>query len=284
MKKLPFVKIHGTGNDFVVLHEKDIEELSINLNESFIQKICNRSFWIGSDGLLVVTSSKKADFGYDMYNPDWSKAEMCGNGIRCYMRYLIENKLTEKTKVNVETPAWILEVAFEDNLFTVNMGSPTKMKDITFKNKKLWDRFFLKASGKDFLFTPVSMGNPHAVIFLNEPVKDFDLRTYGPLIENNTEIFPERTNAEFINVISDTQINMRVWERGAWETLSCGTCACAWVVAGILAWFLKKDTFIKVSLIWWILYIKWSWYEKDNLTLKWNSEIICDWFYYIQTY
>jgi len=111
------------------------------------------------------------------------------------------------------------------------MGAPKKIKELSFENKKLGDRFFLKADGRDFLFTPISMGNPHAVIFLNEPVKEIDLRMYGPLIENNTEIFPERTNVEFINVLSDTQINMRVWERGAGETLSCGTGACASVVA-----------------------------------------------------
>lgn len=282
MKKLPFVKMHGTGNDFIVLYEKDINDREVELTESFIQKICNRNFGIGSDGLLVVANSDKADFKYDMYNPDWSKAEMCGNGIRCYMRYLLESGLTEKKNVKVETLAWLLDVYYEDNLFTVNMGAPKKIKELSFENKKLGDRFFLKADGRDFLFTPISMGNPHAVIFLNEPVKEIDLRMYGPLIENNTEIFPERTNVEFINVISDTQINMRVWERGAGETLSCGTGACASVVAWILAGFLKEDTFIEVNILWGTLYVKWSGNEKDSVIMRGWAEITFEGNYYIK--
>jgi len=282
MKKLPFVKMHGTGNDFIVLYEKDINDGGVELTESFIQKICNRNFGIGSDGLLVVANSDKADFKYDMYNPDWSKAEMCGNGIRCYMRYLLDSGLTEKKNVKVETLAWLLDVYYEDNLFTVNMGAPKKIKELSFENKKLGDRFFLKADGRDFLFTPISMGNPHAVIFLNEPVKEIDLRMYGPLIENNTEIFPERTNVEFINVISDTQIDMRVWERGAGETLSCGTGACASVVAWILAGFLKEDTFIEVNILWGTLYVKWSGNEKDSAIMRGWAEITFEGNYYIK--
>lgn len=282
MKKLPFVKMHGTGNDFIVLYEKDINDGGVELTESFIQKICNRNFGIGSDGLLVVANSDKADFKYDMYNPDWSKAEMCGNGIRCYMRYLLDSGLTEKKNVKVETLAWLLDVYYEDNLFTVNMGAPKKIKELSFENKKLGDRFFLKADGRDFLFTPISMGNPHAVIFLNEPVKEIDLRMYGPLIENNTEIFPERTNVEFINVLSDTQINMRVWERGAGETLSCGTGACASVVAWILAGFLKEDTFIEVNILWGTLYVKWSGNEKDSVIMRGWAEITFEGNYYIK--
>jgi diaminopimelate epimerase len=283
MKKLPFVKMHGTGNDFVVLYEKDVEELNINLTESFIQKICNRNFWIGSDGLLVVASSKKADFRYDMYNPDGSRAEMCGNGIRCYMKYLLENRLTQKTKINVETLAWILEVVFEDNLFTVNMGSPTKIKDIAFKNKILWDRFFLKSEGRDFLFTPVSMGNPHAVIFLqNEALSSFDVEKYGMPIERNIEIFPQRTNVEFIDVVSEKEISMRVWERGAGETLSCWTWACASVVAGILAWFLNKWEFIKVNIRGGTLFVKWNGEEKDSVIMQGWAEVTFEGFYYVK--
>ena len=282
MKKLSFVKMQGTGNDFIVLYEKDIKEEGIKLTESFIQKICNRNFWIGSDGLLIVANSDKADFKYDMYNPDGSKAEMCGNGIRCYMRYLIESSLTKKKNIKVETLAGVLDVYYEDNLFTVDMGTPKKIKELSFENKKLGDRFFLKADGRDFLFTPVSMGNPHAVIFLKEPVKEFDLRTYGPLIENNTEIFPERTNVEFINIISDTQMDMRVWERWAAETLSCWTGACGSVVAGILGGFLKKDTFIEVNILGWTLYIKWSGNEKDSVIMRGGAEITFEWSYYIK--
>lgn len=283
MKKLPFVKMHGTGNDFIVLYEKDIEELEVNLSESFIQKMCNRNFWIGSDGLLVVAESKKADFRYDMYNPDWSRAEMCGNGIRCYMKYLLENKLTEKKQIDVETLAWILQVAFEDNLFTVNMWAPWKIKDIAFKNKKLWDRFFLKSEGRDFLFTPVSMGNPHAVIFLqNESLDKFNVEKYGMPIERNIDIFPQRTNVEFVDVISSKEISMRVWERGAWETLSCGTWACASVVAWILAWFLDKDEFVKVNIRGGTLYVKWNGDEKDTVIMQWAAEITFEWFYYVR--
>jgi diaminopimelate epimerase len=138
------------------------------------------------------------------------------------------------------------------------------------KNNIYWAVF---AEGKLFKFVPVSMWNPHAAIFLKKtPVKDLDVDLYGSIIESDTEIFPDKTNVEFIERVSDTEINMRVYERGAWETLACGTWACASVVAGILSWLLAKDTFVRVNLKGWVLDIKWSWDFKDEVIMKGLAE------------
>lgn len=282
MKKLPFVKMHWNWNDFIVINQDDLVRLGLELSEDFIQKICNRNFWIWSDWLLLVSKSKKADFKYNMYNPDWSQAEMCGNWIRCYMKYLLDNAITKKNNLDVETLIWILNISYKDNLFTVDMWKPWIIKDISYKTNKLWDRFAIKSSWRDFVFMPISMWNPHAVIFLqNEELKDFDLLKYWKPIENDLEIFPKRTNVEFIEVLSDCEIDMRIWERWAWETLSAWTWAWASVVAWILSWRLASNKFVKVNLRWGILYIKWSWNIWDDVILKWTAETICDWNYYI---
>ena len=282
MKKLSFVKMHGTWNDFVVLYENDIRDAWIDVNVDFIQKICNRNFWVGSDGLLVVSKSEVADFKYNMYNPDGSEAEMCGNGIRCYMKYLLDNNLTDKNELVVETLIWNLDVSYNDGLFTVQMGQPGKIPNLSYDNKKLGDRFPIKSADRDFVFIPVSMGNPHAVIFLQDTkLEDFDLEKYWKPIETDTEVFPNRTNVEFISVVSETEIDMRVWERGAGETLACGTWACASVVAWVLSGRLKADEFVQVNLKWGTLWVSWSGDEKDTVVMKWWAETTFEWMYYL---
>lgn len=282
MKKLSFVKMHWTWNDFIVLYKKDIDKLSIKITWDFIRKICNRNFWIWSDWLLIVSESTKADFKYNMYNPDWTEAEMCGNGIRCYMKYLLDNNITTKTDLDVETLIWNLNLKYENKLFRVDMWKPWKIKWFSFDNKELWERFALKSSWRDFVFLPVSMWNPHACIFLQkDDLDNFDLEKYWKPIENNTDIFPNRTNVEFMKVVWEKEIDLRVWERWAWETLSCWTWVCAWVVAGILSGRLRKNVFIKVNVKWWVLFVKWSWSKKDSVILKWEAETTFEWLYYI---
>jgi diaminopimelate epimerase len=282
MKKIKFTKMHGIGNDFVILKKQYLKENEIELTTELIQSICHRNFWIWSDGLLVIDKGKKAEFKYIMYNPDGSEAEMCGNGIRCYMKYLIDNKLTEAKNIDIETWIWVLNVSMKWKIITVSMWQPkvieNKYQNIG-KNNICWAVF---AVDKLFKFIPISMWNPHAVILLkNTWVKDFDVNKYGAVIESDTEIFPQKTNVEFIEKLSDTEINMRVYERWAWETLACWTWACASVVAGILTWNLKKNVFIKINLKGGILEIKWSWNFKDSVIMRGWAETTFEWTYFI---
>jgi len=146
-----------------------------------------------------------------MYNPDWSRAEMCGKGIRCYMKYLQDNKLTDKNILDVETDIWLLNLKYENNLVTVSMWTPKIIKDLNYETHKLWDFFLIKSDDRTLKFTPISMWNPHAVIYLRKnKVKDFDICKYWKIIENNTSIFPNKTNVEFLDVVSDIEVNMRV--------------------------------------------------------------------------
>jgi diaminopimelate epimerase len=209
---------------------------------------------------------------------------MCGNGIRCYMKYLIDNNITDKKTIKVETWAGILTLSIEgSDIVTATMWKP-KIIDNKYQNidkHNIYGAAF--ARGKLFKFIPISMWNPHAVIFLKRtPVGEFDVDTYGSVIESDTEIFPNKTNVEFIERISDTEINMRVYERWAWETLACGTGACASVVAGILSWQLVKDEFVRVNLKWGILEIKWSGNMKDEVIMRGRAETSFEGEYFIK--
>lgn len=287
MKKIPFTKMHWIWNDFIMINSYDLDKLNIELTPDLIREMCNRNFWIWSDGVVVITKWKKVDFKYIMYNPDWTQAEMCGNWIRCYMKYLLDNWISEKTNVNVETWVWILNLDISENIVTVDMWKPSRIKNMVYKSQKLWDRFPLKIDKAEFIFTPVSMWNPHAVIFCRDmtvcwwTLNNLDISLYWPSIERNTEIFPNKTNVEFAKIISDTEVNMRVWERWAWETLACWTWACATVVAWILAWRLDKNEFIKVNLKGWTLEVKWSWNENDSVIMRWEAKEVFEWYYYI---
>ncbi len=282
MKQLPFIKMHWIWNDFILLNQGDLEKNSIVLTEDIVKKMCHRNFWIGSDGIVVIDKWEKTKFKYIMYNPDGSMAEMCGNGIRCYMKYLLDNNLTTQTNIDVETWVWILNLDIENDIVTVDMGTPKIIEELTLWQNKLWDFFSIKSFDKEFKFFPISMWNPHAVIFLEEDIKNFDLNKYWKDIESNTKIFPKKVNVEFINIISKKEINMRVFERWAWETLACWTWACASVVAGIRFGLLSKDEFIKVNLTWGILEIKWSGKEKDSVIMKWEAKTSFKWIYYIK--
>ena len=233
---MKFTKMHGCGNDYVYVNL--FEEQLDNPAEVSI-KVSDRHFGIGSDGLITIGPSDKADFRMHIYNADGSEAEMCGNGIRCVAKYVYDHKLTDKTEITVETGAGVLTlILYPENgkvqQVRVDMGEPILTPadiPVVSENDQVIDEP-IEVGGKTWNMTCVSMGNPHAVVFVDDTAS-FPLETYGPLFENH-ERFPKRTNTEFVQVISRTEANMRVWERGSAETWACGTGTCASVMACIL--------------------------------------------------
>ncbi len=233
---MKFTKMHGCGNDYIYVdctkeRMEDIPETAI--------RVSDRHFGIGSDGLILIQPSKTADFMMDMYNNDGSRGKMCGNGIRCVAKYVYDYGLTNKKQLRIETLSGIkvLDLTVEDGKVTwvtVDMGAPiTDTALIPAKSDKdLLIREPITVDDQIYEITCVSMGNPHAVVFV-EDTASLSLKTIGPKFEHH-EMFPERINTEFIQVIDRSHIRMRVWERGSGETLACGTGACASVVACIL--------------------------------------------------
>ena len=233
---MKFTKMHGCGNDYVYVnlfeeHIDDPAEMSI--------KVSDRHFGIGSDGLITIEPSDIADFRMRIYNADGSEAEMCGNGIRCVAKYVYDHKLTDKTEISVQTGAGvkILKLFVEGDKVeqvTVDMGEPALAPaeiPVVADGDRVVDEP-IEVCGKEWRMTCVSMGNPHAVVFVDD-VENFELEKYGPHFENH-ERFPKRTNTEFVHVVSRTEAYMRVWERGSAETWACGTGTCATVMACIL--------------------------------------------------
>ncbi len=222
-----FTKMHGLGNDFVVLVPAQIGDHDWN---DLARRMCDRHFGIGADGILLVLPSGSADFRMRMLNPDGSEAEMCGNGIRCFGKFVFENKYWSSPELTVDTLAGLqrLRLHLADgnvDSVEVDMGVPRVPAND--------QRLTIHAGGADHSLTQVSMGNPHAVEFLATPVEDYPLTTIGPLVENDPA-FPHRTNYEIVNVMARDRIRVRVWERGAGITLACGTGACASAVAARL--------------------------------------------------
>ncbi len=233
---MKFTKMHGCGNDYVYVNL--FQEKLENPAETSI-KVSDRHFGIGSDGLITIGPSDIADFRMRIYNADGSEAEMCGNGIRCVAKYVYDHKLTDKTEISVESGAGIkyLTLYIKDgkvDQVRVDMGEPilepAQIPVVSDKDKVIDEP--IEVGGKTWNMTCVSMGNPHAVVFVDD-TEHFELEKYGPLFENH-ERFPKRTNTEFVQVISRTEANMRVWERGSAETWACGTGTCATVMACIL--------------------------------------------------
>ncbi len=273
---MKFTKMQGLGNDYVYvncLKEKiaDPPELA--------RKISDRHFGVGSDGLIMINPSDKADFEMEMYNADGSRAEMCGNGIRCVAKYVYDYGLTDKTYISVETLAGIkyLDLTVEDgkvSLVKVDMGQPILEPEkipVASKGSRVVDEPLL-VDGKEYRMTCVSMGNPHAVIFVDEDVKNLPLEKMGPSFENHT-CFPKRVNTEFVRVIDRHTAEMRVWERGSGETLACGTGTCAVAVACVLNG-LTEDA-ITVHLLGGDLYIEWD-REKNTVYMTGPAEAVFD--------
>ena len=259
---MKFTKLHGCGNGYIYVNL--FEEKLENPAEMAI-KVSDYHFGIGSDGLITIGPSEIADFTMHIYNADGSEAEMCGNGVRCVGKYVYDNGLTDKKTVRVETGAGImvLELNVEDGKVAtvrVDMGEPifepSQIPVIAEGNPVLMEPIMV--GDKEWKMTCVSMGNPHAVVFVDD-VKDFPLETYGPLFENH-ERFPKRTNTEFVQVVSPTEAYMRVWERGSAETWACGTGTCATVVACILNGLTERK--VLVHLLGGDLVIEWD--EKTN--------------------
>lgn len=233
---MEFTKMQGCGNDYVYVNGF---ENKIDNPNKLSEIVSDRHFGIGSDGLIVINSSEKADFKMSMYNADGSEGKMCGNGIRCVAKYVYDNKMTDKTTITVETLSGIktLELNVKNDkveTVKVNMGTPILLpKDVPVVSDK--DKVVdepIVIDDKEYRITCVSMGNPHAITFI-ENTDDLKIETIGPKFENNP-IFPDRVNTEFIQVLDRNTVKMRVWERGSGETFACGTGACATVVACVL--------------------------------------------------
>ena len=260
---LQFTKMHGLGNDYVYM---DAINQKIENRSELAKFVSDRHFGIGSDGLILICPSEKADFRMQMFNQDGSEAEMCGNGIRCVGKFVYDKGLTKKETITVETLAGIktlVMTAKNGKIETarVDMGEPIlePEKIPVISNENPVKNLKLEVEDKDFTFTCVSMGNPHAVTFIKEDVNKFDICKYGAKLEVN-KAFPKKANIEFINVIDDKTLKMRVWERGAGETLACGTGACAVTVAAILNEYTKRA--VTVHLLGGDLKIEWN--KNDN--------------------
>ncbi len=268
--KITFTKMHGLGNDFILI---DSRHLNLDTLSELSKKLCERRFGIGADQMLLLFESNHADFRMRIFNADGSEAEMCGNGIRCLAKYIWSKKLSNKRTLHIETLAGIIKPEMVGNMVRVDIGEPifdpekipvnlnlelnvlssgnSKLKT---QNSKLIVDYPLKITDKIFSITCVSMGNPHAIIFV-EDLFHFPVPSYGPMIENHP-IFPKRTNVEFIEILNPAEIQIRVWERGAGETMACGTGASAAAVASTVKGLTEKS--VKVHLLGGDLLIDWA--------------------------
>ena len=245
---MKFTKMQGIGNDYVYVNcfHENIENPS-----EVSRRISDRHFGIGSDGLILIKPSKKADFEMEMYNADGSQGAMCGNGMRCVGKYVYDYGLTDKTRISVDTKSGIkyLDLTVENKkvkLVRVNMGAPVleaKAIPMIYEGENVISQPF--NVGQDiYEITAVSMGNPHAVVYV-ENVKNLPLEEIGPKCEKHTA-FPESVNTEFVRVIDRKTLEMRVWERGSGETLACGTGACAVAVASVLNGYTEDEVTVRL--------------------------------------
>ena len=238
MESIEFSKLDGQGNDFILI---DSFTDNIELSSIQIASMCDRHFAIGADGLILVKKSNNSDFYMDYYNQDGSKAEMCGNGIRCMSKFIHDMRLSTSDKFSIDTLAGkkVIELDLSNGYvgnIKVDMGPPIFNPEdipVDLKGGEVFDHI-LNTPEKDFLINCISMGNPHCIIYLeeNDDLEKIPLNTWGPLLEEHS-FFPNKTNVEFVKVLSGSEIKMRVWERGVGETLACGTGACAVAVSAL---------------------------------------------------
>lgn len=259
-----FTKMQGAGNDYIYVN--CFEENVKNPGDVAL-KVSDRHFGVGSDGLVLIEPSDIADFKMDIYNSDGSQAKMCGNATRCVAKYVYDNGLTNKDEISLETLSGIkyIKMNIENGKVIsarVNMGAPViePRKIPVDLDGDIVLGHTMQVAGKAYAITCVSMGNPHCVTFIDD-TDSLEIEKIGPLFENNS-LFPDRINTEFIKVVNENTLKMRVWERGAGETLACGTGACAATVASILNGYCKKDDDIQIILLGGTLTIRWD--SKSN--------------------
>jgi len=278
--KIDFIKMHGLGNDFILIDCINKLFGDSSFLSYLAKKLCDRNFGIGADGLILILPSSKADLRMRIFNYDGSEAQMCGNGIRCFAKYAYENKLVLKNKFTVETLAGIItpELIFQDLKnkkvlrIKVDMGIPKlRRREIPMIGEDtptvVGERLKIN-SEQTFKITCVSMGNPHCITFVDD-VQSIPVDKIGPKIENHS-LFPEKTNAEFIQVINNKELNFRVWERGVGETLACGTGACAALVASVLN--KKTDREATIHLPGGDLDIRWA--DDEHIYMTGPAELV----------
>ena len=262
---MKFAKMHGIGNDYVYVNcfEETVEDPA-----AVARFVSDRHFGIGSDGLILIKPSEAADCEMDMYNLDGSQGAMCGNGIRCVAKYAYDYGIVHKTQISVATRSGIkyLDLTVKDGKVSqvkVNMGAPiltaSQIPVVSEKEEVINEP--LEVNGETYYITAVSMGNPHAIVYMTD-VDHLDIEKIGPSFENHVA-FPDRVNTEFVEVLDEHTVKMRVWERGSGETLACGTGACAVAVASILNERVDGDKPVTVKLLGGDLEIYWN--RQENL-------------------
>lgn len=258
---MKFTKMHGCGNDYIYV-DGAREIIPAERKSEVVKFLSDRHFGIGGDGVIFINPSDVADFEMEMYNMDGSRSEMCGNGIRCVGKYVYDHGLTRKTSLSIVSSGKVkyLELTVEDGRVTkvrVNMGSPVLEAaeiPVVASQSPVVDTP-IAVDGREYRMTCVSMGNPHAIVYVDEMIDDETMAKIGPLFEHH-ESFPRRVNTEFVKVLDRERVQMRVWERGTGETLACGTGACAVTVASILNGLTEDD--ITVELLGGNLEIFWD--------------------------
>lgn len=252
MTTIKITKMQGCGNDFVILDYSEYKKTGLSM-DVLAKKLCDRNFGIGADGMIIpnTTPNGETDIAWYFYNSDGTTAQMCGNGMRCFAKYVYDKKLVNKKEFSVKTLAGVIKPEILDNgTIKVNMGTPIlEDEKIPFKGERT-----VQIRDKKFNLTPVSMGNPHCIIFTQEDPM-YLAKNYGPDMEIHP-YFPEKTNTEFVKVISRNEIDMRVYERGCGITLACGTGACASVVACVLNNLTESK--VKVNLLGGAVNVEWS--------------------------
>ena len=262
---MKFTKMHGIGNDYVYVNcfEETVKDPS-----AVARFVSDRHFGIGSDGLILIRPSDIADCEMDMYNLDGSQGAMCGNGIRCVAKYVFDHGITDKTSISIATRSGIkyVDLTVKDgkaSLVKVNMGSPilqAKQIPVVAETEQVIDSL-ITVDGKEYHITAVSMGNPHAIVYMDD-IDHMEIEKIGPSFENHIN-FPDRVNTEFVEILDEHTVKMRVWERGSGETLACGTGACAVTVASVLNNKVDGSQPVTVKLLGGDLSIFWN--QDENL-------------------
>lgn len=266
MTTIKITKMNGCGNDFVIIDKSEFDKANLSMSD-MAKKICDRNFGVGGDGMIIpdLTQNNKTDIAWFFYNSDGSTAQMCGNGMRCFAKYVTDKKLVNKNKFSVMTGAGIITPEILDNgLIKVNMSKPIlEPEKIPFKGNNILN-FDITVKDITLKANAISMGNPHCVIFTDNDVYEM-AKTYGPELEK-LYLFPEKTNVEFIRIKSRNEVDFCVYERGCGITLACGTGACASVVAGVLNNL--TDCKVKVNLLGGAVTVDWTGYKTNK-----NSDI-----------